>query len=389
MSDSSEDLGEFEEAEADSEDSALFQGPVVEQEVEVAGAWEGQDGQFMFNPLTADDQMHLAGLTMDQYLARADWAHNGKRPRDFGAWAIEGGVIVSLGRAGRLQLCREGLAEERLLGVGRWTLLRKDGRRVSTQTWAGLVDQPSQLCHDVQGQQPPDDLPAATTALTTTFTQTHLDIINLALFTLSMLCAVLHHAFVEPDVVFLHVGTNNLPMHRPLSRTVDILRRFDSEYYDGKSYDLNSLLVNLCSHEGVFFFDHGDQARREMFARMRKSCISRGPGEEDGGSNGEKEDARDVGQEREGGSVNQLCHIHSATTTGSSCISLPTPARTPTYSRLLHGLHVANLVTWDSLPKANYVGDLGATSGPRGAVGMTHQCVDTLCHPPSLVPAMG
>ncbi|KAI8507545.1 hypothetical protein Bbelb_149250 [Branchiostoma belcheri] len=87
--------------------------------------------------------------------------------------------------------------------------------------------------------------------------------------------------------------------------------------------------------------------------------------------------------------VNQLCHIHSATTTGSSCISLPTPARTPTYSRLLHGLHVANLVTWDSLPKANYVGDLGATSGPRGAVGMTHQCVDTLCHPPSLVPAMG
>ncbi|KAI8514658.1 hypothetical protein Bbelb_072490 [Branchiostoma belcheri] len=88
-------------------------------------------------------------------------------------------------------------------------------------------------------------------------------------------------------------------------------------------------------------------------------------------------------------SVNQLCHIHSATTTGSSCISLPTPARTPTYSILLHGLHVANLVTWDSLPKANYVGDLGATSGPRGAVGMTHQCVDTLCHPPSLVPAMG
>ncbi|KAI8484255.1 hypothetical protein Bbelb_380400 [Branchiostoma belcheri] len=99
----------------------------------------------------------------------------------------------------------------------------------------------------------------------------------------------------------------------------------------------------------------------------------------------------------------QQCPAGTGSTTGStSCsgcsksyvahsntISLPTPARTPTYSRLLHGLHVANLVTWDSLPKANYVGDLGATSGPRGAVGMTHQCVDTLCHPPTLVPAMG
>ncbi|XP_078688663.1 uncharacterized protein LOC144920377 isoform X2 [Branchiostoma floridae x Branchiostoma belcheri] len=156
-----------EEPSDEQEVEVTGQGPAVEQEVEVTGAWEGQDGQFMFNPLTADDQMYLAGqlnlpvakphnmkqrnvplepprssdlvriekdgncfyraishhicgtqmyhhvvrqhlihfmstlsedvyrswfdggLTMDQYLARADWAHNGKRPGDFGAWATE------------------------------------------------------------------------------------------------------------------------------------------------------------------------------------------------------------------------------------------------------------------------------------------------------------
>ncbi|XP_078693332.1 uncharacterized protein LOC144923025 isoform X1 [Branchiostoma floridae x Branchiostoma belcheri] len=161
-----------EELSDEQEVEVTGQGPAVEQEVEVTGAWEGQDGQFMFNPLTADDQMHLAGqlnlpvakphnmkqrnvplepprdlvkidkdgncfyraishhicgtqmyhhvvrqhlihfmstlsedvyrswfdggLTMDQYLARADWAHNGKRPGDFRAWATEGQAVTWL-----------------------------------------------------------------------------------------------------------------------------------------------------------------------------------------------------------------------------------------------------------------------------------------------------
>ncbi|KAI8517785.1 hypothetical protein Bbelb_038020 [Branchiostoma belcheri] len=50
-----------EEPSDEQEVEVTGQGPAVEQEVEVTGAWEGQDGQFMFNPLTADDQMHLAG----------------------------------------------------------------------------------------------------------------------------------------------------------------------------------------------------------------------------------------------------------------------------------------------------------------------------------------
>ncbi|XP_078689287.1 uncharacterized protein LOC144920802 [Branchiostoma floridae x Branchiostoma belcheri] len=98
---------------------------------------------------------------------------------------------------------------------------------------------------------------------------------------------ILFYPFVEPDVVYVHVGTNNLHMHRPLSRTIDdfsslisitksrfpsasvvissVLRRFDS--LDGKRIELNDLLSNLCSHQGVIFLDNGSQARRAMFAR--------------------------------------------------------------------------------------------------------------------------
>ncbi|XP_035686642.1 uncharacterized protein LOC118422901 [Branchiostoma floridae] len=96
------------------------------------------------------------------------------------------------------------------------------------------------------------------------------------------------HPFVEPDVVFVHVGTNDLPMHRPLSRTVDdfsslisvaksrfpsasiiissILPRFDSEFLNERRFELNSLLFHLCTRQGVFFLDNGNQARRVMFA---------------------------------------------------------------------------------------------------------------------------
>ncbi|KAI8513472.1 hypothetical protein Bbelb_101110 [Branchiostoma belcheri] len=55
-----------EELSDEQEVEVTGQGPAVEQEVEVTGAWEGQDGQFMFNPLTADDQMHLAVLSRRQ-----------------------------------------------------------------------------------------------------------------------------------------------------------------------------------------------------------------------------------------------------------------------------------------------------------------------------------
>ncbi|KAI8482678.1 hypothetical protein Bbelb_395580 [Branchiostoma belcheri] len=50
-----------EEPSDEQEVEVTGQGPAVEQEVEVTGAWEGQDGQFMFNPLTADDQMYRVG----------------------------------------------------------------------------------------------------------------------------------------------------------------------------------------------------------------------------------------------------------------------------------------------------------------------------------------
>ncbi|KAI8514787.1 hypothetical protein Bbelb_073780 [Branchiostoma belcheri] len=55
-----------EELSDEQEVEVTGQGQAVEQEVEVTGAWEGQDGQFMFNPLTADDQMHLAVLSRRQ-----------------------------------------------------------------------------------------------------------------------------------------------------------------------------------------------------------------------------------------------------------------------------------------------------------------------------------
>ncbi|XP_078594455.1 uncharacterized protein LOC144872270 [Branchiostoma floridae x Branchiostoma japonicum] len=96
------------------------------------------------------------------------------------------------------------------------------------------------------------------------------------------------HPFVEPDLVFLHAGTNCLPMHRPLSRTLDdfsylisvtksrfpsasvvissILPRFDSEVYDRRRSELNFHLLRLCSRQGVFFLDNGSRARRAMFS---------------------------------------------------------------------------------------------------------------------------
>ncbi|KAI8485729.1 hypothetical protein Bbelb_365630 [Branchiostoma belcheri] len=37
-----------------------------EPEIQVTGAWEGQDGRFMFNPFTRNDQMHLAVLSRRQ-----------------------------------------------------------------------------------------------------------------------------------------------------------------------------------------------------------------------------------------------------------------------------------------------------------------------------------
>ncbi|XP_035679988.1 collagen alpha-2(I) chain-like [Branchiostoma floridae] len=96
------------------------------------------------------------------------------------------------------------------------------------------------------------------------------------------------HPFVEPDLVFLHAGTNCLPMHRPLSRTLDdfsylisvtksrfpsasvvissILPRFDSEVYDRRRSELNSHLLRLCSSQGVFLLDNGSRARRAMFS---------------------------------------------------------------------------------------------------------------------------
>ncbi|XP_035680989.1 collagen alpha-1(I) chain-like [Branchiostoma floridae] len=96
------------------------------------------------------------------------------------------------------------------------------------------------------------------------------------------------HPFVEPDLVFVHAGTNCLPMHRPLSRTLDdfsylisvtksrfpsasvvissILPRFDSEVYDRRRSELNSHLLHLCSRQGVFFLDNGSRARRAMFS---------------------------------------------------------------------------------------------------------------------------
>ncbi|KAI8518266.1 hypothetical protein Bbelb_042830 [Branchiostoma belcheri] len=55
-----------EEPSDEQEVEVTGQGQAVEQEVEVTGAWEGQDGQFMFNPLTADDQMYLAVLSRRQ-----------------------------------------------------------------------------------------------------------------------------------------------------------------------------------------------------------------------------------------------------------------------------------------------------------------------------------
>ncbi|XP_066268290.1 uncharacterized protein [Branchiostoma lanceolatum] len=77
-------------------------------------------------------------------------------------------------------------------------------------------------------------------------------------------------------------------MHRPLSRTVEdfsslisvaksrfpsasiiissILPRFDSEFLNERRFQLNSLLVHLCSRQGVLFFDNGNQAHRAMFA---------------------------------------------------------------------------------------------------------------------------